>query len=210
MLPGSILRILLGLFFLCAVGCSSPSKVALAGDTLHHRDLKLSVTKPETWRYLTSREKRAARHANTYENKLYDSQVKLDAFPPRIVIAKHPEPHRGVNPSVSIDRYPLDDLRFKTSAWLAGLVLKNSLYVFDGVTVAAAMEHTPLDGNPAAALRMRYVLEVKDGPPQAIDEHIWVVATGITAYLIVGRCAQDGPEAASDEINSIVASLKFD
>lgn len=188
---------------------SSPSSPQLAGDTLHYPDLCLSVTKPSTWRFQSPKEKRDARRANTFKNKLYDSEVKLDAFPPRIVISKYPEPHRGLNPHISIDRYPLDDLRFKTNAWLAARIYKNRQYLFDGVALAEPIQSTLLDGKPTATFRLRYTLQVEDGPPQPVDEHFWVVATGITAYLVHARCAPDGPDAALQEIYSTVASLKF-
>lgn len=204
-------RRFLGLALLVGLlGCTSVSNTAPTGDTLRHDDLHLSVTKPPTWRYLTPREKRDARHANAYANKRYDSWVKLEAFPPRVSIAKYPEPHRGLNPRVSIDRYPLDDLRFKTSEWLAARMLRSYQYLFDRVSVETPVVRASIDGKPAATLRVRYALEVKEGPVQLIDEQIWVVATGISAYLVSARCAQNGPDAAFDEISAIVSSLHFD
>jgi hypothetical protein len=198
------------LLLLVLVGCSSASQNTFTGDTLRHENLHLAITKPATWRYLTPKEKRDARHANTYGNKLYDSLVKLEAFPPRIVIAKYSEPHRGINPRVSVDRYPLDDLRFKTSEWLAHRIYRNYQYYFDGVTFEIPFRQVTIGGKTAMTFRVRYTLEVKDSLPHVIDEQFWVVATGITAYLVTGRCASNGPEAAFEEINSVVASLKFD
>ena len=200
----------MAVIILITAGCSSTHKNILTGDTLRYEDLKLSVTKPATWRYLTAKEKRDARTANTYSNKLYDSAVKLEAFPPRIIIAKYPEPHRGLNPHITIDRYPLDDLRFKTSEWLAFRVLRNFEYYFDGIRPVTPVHQTQINGKPAATFRIRYTLQVKGGPLQEIDEQVWCIATGITAYLISGRSAQAGADAEADAIAAVIESLTFD
>jgi hypothetical protein len=194
--------------FLSSFVFAAPDR--LAGDTFHHGDLRISVTKPADWRFLTSQEKRAARYANTYKNKEYDSLVKLDSFPPRIVISKYPEPRAGLNPSVSIDRYPLDDLRFTDEIRLAHRALAVKRTVLNGIEVVEPVRFGVLGGVVGGYFRVRYTLEVRNGSPLRVDERVWVIGTGLMSYLVKARAVQDGPDAAGPEMEAILSSITFD
>src|SRR5688572_18294035 len=93
---GRALAPLLATLAVLASACSTPSPsvdaseitATPAGDTLRHADLRLSVTKPATWHYLTARERSTGGHGNRH----YHPAVSLAGYPPRIVIAKYPEP----------------------------------------------------------------------------------------------------------------------
>lgn len=190
---------------LLTAGCITANST-LTGDTLRHDDLRLSVTKPPTWRFLTAKERSDGRHGNVH----YQSAANLVGFPPRIVIAKHPEPHRGFNPSISIDRYPLDHLRFKTSDWLAGRIAQNYRVTFSSPDLIIPVLHQSLGGKSAATFRIRYNIGRPEGSPFQMDEQVWAVANGLTVYLITARCAQEGTDAHYREFDAILASLKFD
>jgi hypothetical protein len=182
----------------------------ITGDTLHHTGLHLSVTKPNDWRFQTAKEKRDARYAITYKNKGLDSRIKLNPFPPRIVISKYAEPRKEFNPTVTIDRYPLDNYRFKDGAWVAYQVHHNWQYLLDRLEIVEPVNRGVLDQKVTGCYRIRYKLEVKTGGPFLIEERVWAVATGLMTYLITARGLQEGEDAAVAEIDAIVASIKFD
>lgn len=193
------------ILLLLLAGCATAPR-----ETLHHAGLHLSVTKPAGWRFQTPKEKRDARHAITYKNAELDRLVKLDAFPPRIVISKYPEPRPEFNPVVTIDRYPLENYRFKDGLWVAYQVMHFWQYLLDKVDIMEPVHSIAIDGKSGGAYRIRYTLQVKNGGPFAIEERAWAISTGLMTYLITARGLQQGDDAAVAEIEAIIASIKFD
>lgn len=202
------------LFFaaLLASGLLAAAPTAAPGNTeFHDKVIHLSVTRPEAWHFQTPKEKRDSRGAVTYENKRWGMMIRQETFPARMIISKYAEPYAGLNPSVSIDRYPLGDYRFKDSLWIVDRVLGNYRRIlFTPFEVVAGPFQTTLAGKPAAYCRTRYELALVGLPPMKIEQQLWAVANGLEAVIIVATGSQIAPDQSEAEINAIVQSLRFD
>ncbi len=191
--------------------CAGPSVVSPDGNTLQRPDLHVTITKPPGWRFLTPKEKFDARKAVDYVNKGWDMGTKQETFPARIVIAKYPEPRATLNPTVSIDLYPFGPLIQNDAKRAAGWVLGSYLrHIFTPVEIVADAQWTELAGRKAAYFHIRYSLATKNGGTHVIDEKVWSVTRGTSAYLIFARGAQSGEDAATAELQAIVQSLRFE
>jgi hypothetical protein len=199
------------LLWLALVATSAWAKApVIEGDTLVDDSLYLTVTKPASWHFLTAKEKRDRRSAIAYKNKRWGMMVQQESFPPRIMLAKYPEPYDGVNPTIAIDRYPLGELRFKDGPWIANydsLWLKR--LIFTPIVFTESPAATTLAGREAGYYRALYEMEREHAPALSISRQLWVVASPITVIRITAVAAQSGPDACTAEIAAVIASLKF-
>jgi hypothetical protein len=191
-------------------GCATDGGRKLTGDTLELPDLHVAISKLPDWRYLTPKEKYAARFAVTYQNTRWDRNVKADPWPARITIAKYPEPRVEFNPVVSVDLYPFGYEFVDDPVRAAGVVLRYyQSNLFTAVTIVERLGPTTLAGRKAGYFHIRYELETTHGPRHEIDERVWAVNRGTSAYLIFARGAQQGPDEAKAELDAMVRSLRF-
>lgn len=193
-----------------AVGLAAPSQI-ITGNELHDTRLRLTVTKPDSWRFLTPKEKRDSRKSVTHKNTRWDMMVKQNSFPSRIVIAKYPEPFPGLNPSVAIDVYPLEEYRFKDAMWLASWDIsfhRNLLFTPFRVTTGPFM--VQLDTKQASYYRAQFELELVKAPPMKIDHRCWIITTALGATIISAGGTQEGPDHCETELAAIIESIRFD
>jgi hypothetical protein len=200
-----VLSGMLGLF-----GCAMTETPPVAGDVLEHRALHLVVTKPPAWRFLSPKEKFDARYAADFKNTGWGQIVKQNSFPPRIVIAKYPEPRVALNPSLSIDLYPFGREIMKDPLRAASWVLGDyNRFIFTPVTVVEPLQFRTVAGRQAGYFRIRFALELKNGPAREIDLRVWAITRGMSVYLIQAVDAQNGPDVSAAEIDATVLNLRF-
>jgi hypothetical protein len=202
-------RIFIVCFALAATVANARDDI-VTGDTLQSPDLRLSVTKPAEWRFLTPKEKRAARDAKPFVNAELAYLIRQNPFPPRIVIARYPEPRVELNPGVSIDRYPLDDYRLKDGLWIAGRVVHNRQRLLNHVEIVEPTAWRTLGGRAAGYCHIRFTLEMKGAPAYHVDERTWAIASPLSTFLIIARCSQDDPPEVTQAIDAVIASIHFD
>jgi hypothetical protein len=183
----------------------------IEGNHLVDDYLHLSVDKPAAWHFLTPKEKRDRRTANRYKNKTWGMWVRQETFPDRIVIAKYPEPHRGLNPTITVDRYPLGELRFKTGLWIAGADLHGLKgVIFTPLVVSDGPRPADLSGKTAGYYRASFDLDLVDGPRLSLRRQVWAVSTALSVIYVTAMDAQSGPDFCAAEIDAVIASLKLD
>lgn len=178
--------------------------------TLHDRSFHLSVTRPESWHFQTIPEKRAARTAVEYKNTRWGMMVRQQSVLPAIVISKYAEPYAGLNPAVTIERYPLEEARFKDAVWVANAIITGHRRLLFTPYESTAPQWTVLDARDAAYYKARYELEVVKLPTMKINQQIWVVATPLAALVIETTGPQSGPDVSTQEIAEIIRSIRFD
>jgi hypothetical protein len=201
------MRLLAILAFCAALGAHAAEN-RLEGDALYHGDLNLWVTKPGEWRFLTAKEKRAARSATPFKASEYAMQLRQNPFPPRIVIAKYPEPRADLNPRVEIDRYPLDDARFRNVTWVANRILINHQAMLKSPKVVDPVRWVLLGGQQAGYFRIHFTLAVKKGADHHVDLRVWVVRAGLMYLVVAAHTAQSGSDTSGPEIDGIVGSIR--
>lgn len=207
-----LLRSLFALVAVLTTSCVSTQPVqTTSGNELRDTDLHVTVTKPEGWRFQTSKEKRDHRTALPFKNTRWRMMVGQETFPPRIVISKYPEPYVGLNPSVSIDRYPLESARFKTSLWLASSIISDyRSMLFTPYTITSGPLMRTLSDKPAAYFRADYDLELINLPTLKIDERMWIIASALDCLIVTVTAPQAASDELTAEIEAILFSLSFD
>ena len=197
-------------FFTVLVACLHGASPAIVGSDLSDPDLGITLSKPEAWRFQSSREKRSAQKAVTYKNRSWDMAVKQNSFPARIVISKYPEPYTGLNPTLSIDRYPLGEYRFKDGLWVAQRDLGYIYHMlFTPITTVQPPQWVDLAGKKAGYYHTLFDLEVKALPTFRMDWQAWAVSTRLCVLVITAVGPQVGPDYSAADFNAIMRSIKF-
>lgn len=201
------------LFALCCLLATAAfgKDPVIVGDQLTDDFLKVTLTKPAGWHFQTRTEKRAARSAIDYKNKGWAMMVRQASFFPRIVISKYPEPYAGLNPTFTLDRYPLEEDRFKDGLWVsranAGLI---EYMVFTPIRYVQLPQWVEIAGRKAGHYEAHFELEAKGIPTLEIKRKIWAVGSGgLSVIFVTAVGAQKGPEVADAELQSILDSLRF-
>jgi hypothetical protein len=126
------------------------------------------------------------------------------------VIAKYHEPRVALNPSLSIDLYPLGHEIMNDPLRAARWALEDyEGFIFTPVVVVEPLQLRTVAGRQAGYFHIRFALELKNGPPREIDLRLWAITRGTSAYLIKAIDAQGGPDRSVAEIDGMMGSLRF-
>ncbi|WP_438480522.1 hypothetical protein [Oleiharenicola lentus] len=191
-------------------GSETPPAPENSEHTRYDRTLRIAVTKPTEWHFLSGKQQRASRHAVEYENKVLDMYLKRYARSSSIVISKYPEPYRGQNPTVIIDLLPLGEERLSDSLRVSELHYTNMRQFLRGeIEVKQLPVLTEIDGKKFGYYRVAYTLGVEKLPPFNFDQRAWFYSLPLSAVSILALTPQSGDDVSQAEIEAIMASIRF-
>ena len=182
---------------------------ALAQNQYENKTLGVSVVKPDSWVFMTDAQNRDNLSRTQMADSDFQKLVVERSRAPIFVIAKYPEPHDDLNPSVKISVRPAgilteDGLVAALTAILQFVVSK----VADD-SVIGKVEKTEIDGFPAAVGEVMYTLGTQEGAAFPTKSRMWMVLKGELLFIIgVGMHQSATPEVES-EVQSVIDSIDF-
>jgi len=190
-------------------GCSSPGLMHLDANTAYAPTLRVQVTKPDRWVYISPAELRSAQRHISSDNARLNFLVYQGSFAPPVMAACL-ESSSIVPPSVVIYRESLGEERLALSEKVAGFEMWAYEHVLTGTQEVGRIHTVMINGKPFAHCRIRYPLGLKNGPRVTVERQFWVRSSPISALVISAACDVREVYTLKPEIDRMVQSLRLE
>lgn len=167
------------------------------------------ITKPEAWVFLHKAEPSPDKPKTRLNDELLNTAAEELSGRPLAVIAKYPQPHATLNPTVQVamrPRGPLGDL----DALEILTVIQNQMRGgFPDFQIEQAVTATEISGLEAATFTAAYTVQ---GGPAAypVRYRMWLIPRGSIFFILGMSGAQDGDDAATEAFQQILESVQIE
>jgi hypothetical protein len=169
-----------------------------------------TVLKPTTWQFASTEWVAASRSTVQLKDKEVEEHLRRRAKPPLVVIAKHAESYRDLNPSVQVAVIPIGKLGDKSAVELMRLFLPNAERAVADFGFVEQIQKTVIDGMPAAYAKGKYMATNSEGREFKTLLRVWIVPHGSSMFVISASGPQEGPDLSETEFNAILNSIKIE
>jgi len=190
----------------------SSSRVASApkpGERISVPSLGLSILRPQSWVTITAEQNARNLQSVHMDDPRFQALAARYANSPVVAIAKYPEPHADLNPSLKINVRPLGGFAGHAPEEIIGAALPTMQHGFADMKVLEGPTRTTLAGRPAGFVRIGYTLRTDKIAVPAVSE-IWVVPKGPVYFMVGSGTRADERNGSRAEVRSIIDTLQLD
>jgi len=197
--------IFLGALFLATVQAEAQE------DTNKFRSdtLGISVTKPESWRWISSSEYFANLERTEWNDKEFGELLRTRATAPLAAIMKYPEPFDDVNPSFKINVKPYGSLKGYDPKDILKLVTGHFQKSLNDLKVVKPTHEVKVSEIESGYMMMNYTLKIPDGRTFPITSEIWIVPRERMFFIVGSGTRTDETTGTRAEIKEIMDTLKI-
>ena len=172
----------------------------------HSPTVGLELEKPDSWVYMRADQIEENRAQIRLDDEEFERLLRERASLPLVAIAKYPEPHESLNPTVQVGvRRAGDFASLKPVEILSGIVgqLQQAFADFEFVV---PVSETEVSGLAGARFVATYTLQMEGGS-FPVKSRIWLVPRGSALFMIGMAGAQEGEDMAEEEFDRVLASI---
>jgi hypothetical protein len=168
----------------------------------------IELTKPESWVFLHKAEPSPDKPATRLNDDLLNTAAEELSGRPLAVLAKYPQPHPTLNPTMQVamrSREPLGDLDAPEILTIISNQMRGGFPDFE---LEKAVSTTEVSGLEAATFTATYT--VQGGPASyPVRYRMWVIPRGKIFFILGMSGAQEGEDAATEAFQQILESVKI-
>ena len=186
---------------------------APAGDIYHEPLSGFIITKPRSWHFITFDEYLKSMESFKFRDPEQIGRMKT-ATRPSVIIAKHPEPHPGLNPGLSVYlcecRTDTDPSRTETLVMreMKTLLMRAGEVLFDfRVTDGPGMVR--VGGREAGYARISFRIYSQNGAVYDAAGEFRIIPTGMYYLQIESLIPENAGPDIREEMDSIIRSARF-
>ncbi|MDY7094478.1 MAG: hypothetical protein SX243_16020 [Acidobacteriota bacterium] len=166
------------------------------------------MTKPESWVFLHKAEPSPDKPETRLNDELLNTAAEELSGRPLAVVAKYPQPHSSLNPTLQVamrSRQPLGDLDAPEILTIISNQMRGG---FPDFQLEQAVTATEVSGLEAATFTATYTVQ---GGPAAypVRYRMWVIPRGSIFFILGMSGAQEGEDAATEAFQQILESVKI-
>lgn len=188
-------------------GCASTQPTAVDANTVYSPALKVTITKPATWQFISAADVRQAQKATHSTNATLNYLVYQYGTVPFVTIGREQTIVSDIAPLFMIYREPLNEDRLAPSEKVLGFEMWAFLNVMTGARVVGPTIHVKVGGDDYAYNRIRYPIKSRTGQTFEIERRFWVRASAISAIVMTASFDLRDAAQAEPEIEQIVRSI---
>lgn len=192
-------------FFLATVQAAAEEDT----NTFLSETLGVSVTKPESWRWISSDEYFRNLERAEWNDKDFEELLRTRATAPLAAIMKFPEPFDDVNPSFKINVKPYGSLKGYDPKDILKLITPQFQKSFLDFNVVEPPRDVMVSEIKSGYMMMNYTMKIPDGRAFPITSELWVVPRERMFFIIGSGTRTDETTGTRAEIKEILDTLKI-
>lgn len=207
-IPAAFSGLLAGTLLLSSAACA-PDQPSYSGNTYTNPAIGLTVAKPEAWIFVSQEQSLQNRQNTQLHDKDLEREIQRTENLPTVSIAKHPEPHPTVNPTVQIKHVmkPFPDLG---SRQVIEAALQQVHDAYSDFQIVEPIRTASLSGHSAATMEATFTMHTVADGAFAVYSEMWVVDRGEDLFIIGMSGPREGEDASREEFAAILSSIRLD
>lgn len=184
------------------------SSAAAGGEKIDLPSLGLSIVRPAEWVTISADENAQNLRSIRMDDPEFQRMVALYANSPIVAMAKYPEPHDDLNPSLKINVRPIGGFASLPPEQILTGAIPIFRRGFGDIKILEGPSRTTIAGKPAGFVRLSYTLHAPNGDYPTISE-LWVVPSGPVYFMIGSGTRADEKNGSRAKVRAILDSLRI-
>ena len=193
---------------LLSSACVDASAAPEASGRFESPAVGIALDVPAGWKTLAMRAIAPADDKERLPDAKLLAAIRPLAGKPLVELAKHPEPHSELNPTIQINLRPIGGFAGRPIEELMNTVVIPLRNQHPDLQLVGPAKQLKVSGLKAMQVTASYTLTV--GPRQfKVRSHLWVVPRGALFFVIAMTQPPDGPDVAEREFQAALASIRI-
>lgn len=184
-----------------------PAAGAFADENrFHSPTVGLELTKPDSWVYMRADQIEENRSQIRLDDEEFERLLREQASLPLVAIAKYPEPHDSLNPTVQVGVRRAGDFASLTPVEILRGIVGQLQQAFSDFEFVVPVSETEVSGLAGARFVATYTLRRENGT-FPVKGRIWLVPRGAVHFMIGMSGSPEGEDMAEEEFERVLASI---
>jgi hypothetical protein len=184
--------------------------LAADGDTFSSRSGGFSIRKPPGWHFLQHDQVRQTLAVPRLRDASVEAKLRQGTQAPIVIIAKYPEPHTELNPSIQVRLRTIRPGQNADPVHMMESSLRQLRRSFRDLELVDSIQETTVSNHPAAVMSAKYTVADPRGREMKTWSRTWLVPRSDYVVLITMAGAQEGADVAEAEFAQVLSSINLD
>lgn len=202
------MKIYVVILYLLMFACSTFAQSNYSGNIYQNPKIGLMLEKPQDWLFVSAQQSLRNRENTELLNEQLEQDIRNEANLPTVSIAKYPEPHPTVNPTVQIRHIVKRSPELKPVDVLKAVIaqMQNGLKDFE---LTEPIQTVIVSEHKAAWMEAGFTMQTKAGGTFDVHSRMWVVERGEEFFIIGMSGPAEGKDVSEEEFASILSNIRI-
>lgn len=203
------LQHLLAFSLVFACTACAPNQPSHSGNTYTNPTIGLTITKPEAWVFVSQEQSLRNRQNTELKNKDLAREIQREENLPTVSIAKYPEPHPTINPTVQV-KHVVKPFPEMGSRQVIEAALQQVHNAYSDFQIVKPIQAASLSGHSATTMEATFTMHTVGDGAFAVYSEMWVVDRGEDLFIIGMSGPREGEDASRGEFAAVLSSIKLE